>query len=135
MKGEFGLEIQAYIERARARGITPSGRAMLAMVSRRFRVDHVRGVTVTQQTLLAISLEGFSCNQMTAFKEKVQYMLNGMPPESWPADGTLSNWSYGKIKASRGTQRIVDKIKDSALGSDMRTFACVWDQFPDHVAS
>ena len=31
MKGEFGLEIQSYIERAHARGITPSGRAMLAM--------------------------------------------------------------------------------------------------------
>ena len=29
MKGEFGLEIQSYIERAHARGITPSGRAML----------------------------------------------------------------------------------------------------------
>ena len=56
MKGEFGLEILSYIERAHARGITPSGRAMLATLSRRFRVDRVRGVTVTQQTLLAVSL-------------------------------------------------------------------------------
>ena len=33
MKREFGLEILSYIERAHARGITPSGRAMLAMLS------------------------------------------------------------------------------------------------------
>ena len=108
MKGEFGLEIQSYIERAHARGITPSGRAMLAMLSRRFRVDRVRGVTVTQQTLLAVSLDGYSYNQMIAFKEKVEYILNGMPPESWPSDTTLFSWFYGKIKASRGMQRIVD---------------------------
>ena len=57
---------------------------MLAMLSRTFRVDRVRSVTVTQQTLLAISLEGFSYNQMTAFKEKVEYILNGMPTEAWP---------------------------------------------------
>ena len=51
MKGEFGLDVQAYIERAHAHGVLPSGRAMLAMLSRRFHVDRVRGATVTQQTL------------------------------------------------------------------------------------
>ena len=134
MKGGFGLEIQSYIERAHAHGITPSGRAMLAMLSRRFRVDRVRGVTVTQPTLLAVSLDGYSYNQMIAFKEKVEYILNGMPPESWPSDTTLFSWFYGKIKASRGTQRIVDKIKDSAPGSNMRSFSWLWEQFSDYVA-
>ena len=74
MKGEFGLEVQAYIERAHAHGVLPSGRAMLAMLSRRFRVDRVRGVTVTQQTLLAVTLDGFSYNQMQAFQERVEYI-------------------------------------------------------------
>ena len=50
------------------------------MSSRRFRVDRVRGVTVTQQTLLAVSLEGYSYKQMIALKEKVEHILNGMPP-------------------------------------------------------
>ena len=134
MRGEFGLEIQSYIERAHARGVTPSGRAMLAMLSRRFRVDRVRGVTVTQQTLLAVSLEGYSYNQMIAFKEKVEYILNGMPPDSWPADSTLFSWFYGKIKASRGMQGIIDKIKDSSPTSNMRTFAWLWEQFSEYLA-
>ena len=109
-------------------------RAMLAMLSRRFRVDRVRGVTVTQQTLLAVGLDGYSYNQMIAFKEKVEYILNGMPPESWPSDTTLFSWFYGKIKASRGMQRIVDKVKDSAPSSNMRSFSWLWEQFSDYLA-
>ncbi|OLQ00300.1 hypothetical protein AK812_SmicGene17051 [Symbiodinium microadriaticum] len=107
---------------------------MLAMLSRRFRVDRVHIVTVTQQTLLAVSLEGYSYNQMIAFKEKVEYILNGMPPDSWPADSTLFSWFYCKIKASRGMQRIIDKIKDSSPASNMRTFAWLWEQFSDYLA-
>ncbi|OLP79986.1 hypothetical protein AK812_SmicGene39659 [Symbiodinium microadriaticum] len=107
---------------------------MLAMLSRSIRVDRARGVTVTQQTLLAVSLEGYSYNQMIAFKEKVEYILNGMPPDSWPADSTLFSWFYGKIKASRGMQRIIDKIKDSSPTSNMRTFAWLWEQFSDYLA-
>ena len=134
LKGEFGLEIQSYVERAHAKSITPSGRSMLAMLSRRYRVDRVRGVTVTQQTLLAVNLEGFTYSQMVNFKEKVEYILNGMPPEAWPADNTLFSWFYSKIKSSRGMQRIIDKVKDSKEKSKMRTFAWLWEQFSDHIA-
>ena len=98
MKGEFGLEPQAYIERAHAHGVLPSGRAMIAMLSRRFRVDRVRGATITQQTLLAATLDGFSYNQMQTLKEWVEYILNGA---HWPSDATLFSWFYAKIKASR----------------------------------
>ena len=73
MKGEFGLEVQAYIERAHSHGVLPSGRAMLAMLSRRFRVDRVRGATVTQQTLLAITLDGFSYGVQGASRVCVEW--------------------------------------------------------------
>ena len=134
MKGEFGLEVQAYIERAHSHGVLPSGRAMLAMLSRRFRVDRVRGATVTQQTLLAITLDGFSYSQMQAFKERVEYVLNGIAPEHWPSDETLFSWFYAKIKVSRGMQRVIDKVKDSSPTSRRRTFAWLWEQFSDHLA-
>ena len=134
MKGEFGLEVQAYIERAHAHGVSPSGRAMIAMLSRRFRVDRVRGVTVTQQTLLAVTLDGFSYNQMQTFKERVEYILNGIAPEHWPSDATLFSWFYAKIKSSRGMQRIIDKVKDSSPTSRRRTFGWLWEQFSDHLA-
>ena len=134
MKGEFGLEVQAYIERAHAHGVLPSGRAMLAMLSRRFRVDRLRGVTVTQQTLLAVTLDGFSYNQMQTCKERVEYILNGIAPEHWPSDATLFSWFYANIKTPRGMQRIIDKIKDSAPTSRRRTFGWLWEQFSDHLA-
>ena len=107
---------------------------MLAMLSRRFRVDRVRGVTVTQQALLAVTLDRFSYNQMQTFKERVEYILNGIAPEHWPSDATLFSWFYAKIKTSRGMQRIIDKIKDSSPTSRRRTFGWLWEQFSDHLA-
>ena len=71
---------------------------------------------------------------MIAFKEKVEYILNGMPPEAWPADSTLFSWFYGKIKVSRGMQRVIDKIKDSAPNSNTRSFLWLWEQFSDYLA-
>ena len=115
-------------------GVSPSGRAMIAMLSRRFRVDRVRGVTVTQQTLLAVTLDGFSYNQMQTFKERVEYILNGIAPEHWPSDATLFSWFYAKIKSSRGMQGIIDKVKDSSPTSRRRTFGWLWEQFSDHLA-
>ena len=81
--------------------------------SRILRVDGVRGVTVTKQTVLAVSLE------VIVFKEKVEHILddylNGMPPEARPACAALFSWIYVKIKASRGMQRVIDEIKDPKL--------------------
>ena len=71
---------------------------------------------------------------MIAFKEEVEYILNGMPLEAWPADSTLFSWFYGKIKVSRGMQRVIDKIKDSAPNSNMRSFSWLWEEFSDYLA-
>ena len=61
-------------------------------------------------------------------------MLNGIAPEHWPSDETLFSWFYAKIKASRGMQRVIDKVKDSSPTSRRRTFAWLWEQFSDHLA-
>ena len=50
-------------------GVLPSGRLVLAMLSRRFRVDRVRGATVTQQSLSAITLDAFTYSHMQPGKE------------------------------------------------------------------
>ncbi|CAE7489935.1 unnamed protein product [Symbiodinium natans] len=128
LKGDYGVAAQAFTERAHALGVQPSGRALLAMLSRRFRVDRIRGATVSQQTLLAIQLEGFSQQQLQAFREKVEFCLNGFSPEAWPAESTLFSWLYSKLKHCRLLSRAVDKIKDSNPGSNKRTFAWLWSQ-------
>ena len=48
LKGKFGVAAQTFVERAHALGVLPSGRALLATLSKRFRVDRIRGATVPQ---------------------------------------------------------------------------------------
>ena len=117
LKGEFGVSAQAFVERAHAIGVLPSGRALLAMLSKRFRVDRIRGATVSQQTLLAIQLEGFSQQHLQTFRERVEFCLNGFSPDAWPAENTMFSWLYAKLKHCRLLSRSIDKIKDSSQGS------------------
>ena len=98
LKGEFGVSAQAFVERAHAIGVLPSGRALLAMLSKRFRVDRIRGATVSQQTLLAIQLKRFSQQHLQTFRERVEFCLNGFSPDAWPADNTMFSWLYAKLK-------------------------------------
>ena len=72
LKGEFGVAAQAFVERPHMLGVFPSGRILIAMLSRRFRVDRIRGATVSQQALLAIQLEGFSQQHLQSFHERVE---------------------------------------------------------------
>ena len=46
LKGELGINAQAFVERSHNLGILPAGRALLAFLSRRCRVDRVRRATV-----------------------------------------------------------------------------------------
>ena len=128
LKGEFGVSAQAYVERAHSLGILPSGRALLAMLSRRFRVDKVRGATVSQQTLLAIPLEGYSQQNLQTFREHVKFCLNGFAPKSWPSEFTMFSWLYAKLKHCRLLSRAIDKVKDAKAGSTKRTFSWLWTQ-------
>ena len=73
LKGELRLQAQSYLERCHAAGSMPSGRAFLSILSRRYRVDKVRGALVTLQSLFDLELESYS------YQTRVEYVLNGLP--------------------------------------------------------
>ena len=100
LKGEFGVTAQSFVERAHALGALPSGRALLAMLSKRFRVDRIRGATVSQQTFLAIQLEGFSQQHLQTFRERVEFCLNGFSSDAWPAENTMFSWSRPQVPSA-----------------------------------
>ena len=132
LKGEFGVSAQAFVERAHAIGVLPSGRALLAMLSKRFRVDRIRGATVSQQTFLAIQLEGFSQQHLQTLRERVEFCYP-FSPDAWPAENTMLSWLYAKLKHCRLLSRSIDKIKDSSQGSVKRTFNWLWTQLIEHL--
>ena len=44
---------------------------LLALFSKQFRIDKIRGTTMSQQTLLSIQLEGYTPVHLTTVKERV----------------------------------------------------------------
>ena len=86
------------------------------------------GATVSQQTFLAIQLEGFSQQHLQTFRERVEFCLNGFSPDAWPAEHTMFSWLYSKLKHCRLLSRAIDKIKDSSPSSSKRTFNWLWTQ-------
>ena len=116
LKGQVGVTAQACVERAHMLGV------LHTMLSKRFRVNRIRGATVPQQMVLAIQVEGFSQQHLHSFRERVGFCLNGFSPDAWPAENTMFSWLCAKLKRCRLLSRAIDKIKGSCPASNKRTF-------------
>ena len=115
-------------------GSMPSGRALLSILSRRYRVDKVRGPLVTLQSLFDLEPESHSYQSLVAFKQRVEYVLNGLPEKQWPDPETMFSWVYSRLKACRLLSRTIDRVKDSKPGSKRRTFEYIWNGLEEVLA-
>ena len=94
----------------------PSGRALLSILSRRYRVDKVRGPLVTLQSLFDLEPENYSYQSLVTFKQRVEYVLNGLP------------------ERQRMLSRTIDRVKDSKSGSKRRTKEYIWSGLEEVLA-
>ena len=123
LRNKLGLQLQGYIEGCQLQYTAPRGRVLLNMVARRFFLDQRRGANLTEQALLELQLDTFSYQSLLAFANRVEYILNSIPPEHQPSEQTKFTWLFGRLKKCRLLQRHVDRIKDAREGSRVRT----WD--------
>ena len=123
LRGELGLQFQAYTEREQLRGRAPLGRVLLNMVARRFFLDLSRGANLTQQSLLELDISAYTYEGLRTFVDRVEYVLNSIPPELQPSELTRYTWLYSRLKKVRLMQRHIDRIKDSRHNSHVRC----WD--------
>ncbi|CAE7257616.1 RE2 [Symbiodinium sp. CCMP2592] len=134
LKGEWGLQAQSYLERCHASGTMPFGRALLSILSRRYRIDKVRGPLVTLQSLFDLEPDSFSYQSLVAFKQRVEYVLNGLPERQWPDAETMFSWIYSRLKGCRMLSRTIDRVKDAKPGSKRRTFEYIWNGLEEVLA-
>lgn len=123
LKGELSLQFQAYAESEQQRGRSPLGRILLSFIARRFFLDQSRGANITQQSLLELDLTSYSHEGLRQSIDKVEWVLNSIPPELQPSEITKCIWLYARMRKVRVMQRHIDRIRDSREGSRVRT----WD--------
>ena len=112
----------------------PSGRALLSILSRRYRVDKVRGPLVTLQSLFDLQPENYSYQSLVSLKQRVEYVLNGLPERQWPDSETMFSWVYSRLKGCRMLSRTIDRVKDSKSGSKRRTLEYIWSGLEEVLA-
>ena len=122
LKGELGLQFQAYTESEQMRGRAPLGRVLLNMIARRFFLDQSRGANLTQQSLLEPEITQYTPEGLSSFVDRVEYVLKSIPPELQPSEMTRYTWLYSPMRKVRVMQRHIDKIRDSRVGSRCRTY-------------
>ena len=123
LRGELGLQFQAYAEKEQLRGRAPLGRVLLNMVARRFFLDLSRGANLTQQSLLELDISVYTYEGLRTFVDRIEFVLNSIPPDLQPSELTRYTWLYSRLKKVRLMQRHIDRIKDSKQTSPVRC----WD--------
>ena len=134
LRNELGLQLQGYIEGCQLQYTAPRGRVLLNMVARRFFLDQRRGANLTEQALLELQLDTFSCQSLLAFANRVEYILNSIPPEHQPSEQTKFTWLFGRLKKCRLLQRHIDRIKDAREASNVRTWAWLFCKLKELIA-
>ena len=122
LKGEFGLQFQAHTESEQMRGHAPLGRVLLNMIAKQFFLDQSRGVNLTQQSLPELDITQFTPQGLSSFVDRVEYMLNSIPPELQRPEMTRYTWLYPRMRKVRVMHRHIDRICDSRVGSHCRTY-------------
>ena len=72
-------EITSYVELCGQLGTSPKGRYMLALLSRFFDLDRVRGSVLTASTLFQVEISGNSMKDLKDFVQRVRIVLSQIP--------------------------------------------------------
>lgn len=123
LKGDLGVQFQAYVEQCQQHRVSPKGRFMLQLIARRFQLDLNRGANLTQQSLLELTLDSYSGEALAKFIERIELVLNSIPPSHQPSEMTKFTWLFSRLKHCRAMQRFIDRVKDARDGSHVKT----WD--------
>ena len=79
LKGDLGVQFQAYVEQCQMHHVSPKGRFMLQLIAKRFQLDLNRGANLTQQSLLQLTLDSYTSDGLSKFIERIELVLNSIP--------------------------------------------------------
>ena len=98
LKGDLGVPFQAYCEQCQQFRVSPKGRFMRQMIAKRFQLDLNRGANLTQQSLLELSLDSYTQEGLSKFIERIELVLNSIPPSHQPSEMTNFTWLFSRLK-------------------------------------
>ena len=134
LRGHFGARIQSYVEECIATNTALRGRPLLNMVVREFDLDAALGGVVSSVELFQLAAPESDLASLVHFRDKVRYILGQLPIQDRPQENLMSKWLYERLKRIRQLQLVIDRIKESPIGSNERTFDYLWSRLERVIA-
>ena len=128
LKGDLGVQFQAYCEQCQQQKVSPKGIFMLQMIAKRFQLDLNRDANLTQQSFLELTLDSYTQEGLSKFIERIELVLKSIPPTHQPSEMTKFTWLFSRLKPCRSMQRFIDRIKDAREGSHVKTWDWLYDK-------
>ena len=104
---------------------------MLAIVSRYFDLDRMRGSAITASTLFKIELHGNSTKDLRDFTQRIRLVLGAVPVAQRPEARLMGEWLFHRVKHLRKLERYIEDIRESSSGSSRRDFDFLWVKIQD----
>ena len=124
-------DVQAYIELCTRACVAPKGRRILAIVSRYFDLDSMRGSVITPSTLFQIELHGNSIKDRRDFTQRTRLVLGAVPVAQRPDTRLMGEWLFHRVKHLRKLERYKEDIRQSSSSSTRRDFEILWGEIQD----
>ena len=96
--GRFGVDFQASQERSVRQGMQVQGHVLLGRICKKFRLDEERGMSLSQQHLLALKPQGVEIKDLEVFRDRVDFVLSSLETSEYPNEAILRSWLYECLK-------------------------------------
>ena len=122
----FSIDFQALQERSVKSGVQVQGHMLIAKICKKFRLDKEKGMSLSQQHLLALKPQGNEIKDLEIFRDRVEFVLSGLETSDYPAESILRTWIYDCLKPIPRMSLRVDKYREASVGSHQRSFQFLW---------
>ena len=122
----FSIDFQALQERSVRNGVQVQGHMLIAKICKKFRLDKEKGMSLSQQHLLALKPQGNEIKDLEIFRDRVEFVLSGLETSDYPAESILRTWIYDCLKSIPRMSLRVDKYREASVGSSQRSFQFLW---------
>ena len=82
--GRFGADFQAMQERSVRQGKQVQGHVLLSRICKKFRLDKERGISLSQQHLLALKPQGVEIKDLEVFRDRIEFVLSSLETSEYP---------------------------------------------------
>ena len=112
LKSNFGLRIQAYVEKCEIADENVRGRYILNIIASEFDTANVATSITTSFELFQLPAPQDGVHGLRHWHDKVTYILSQLSVQQRPAEDMLAHWAYNSLKKHAFMRRVIDRYQE-----------------------